>query len=72
MNANASYAQGLRDWFKVSGAIGPLDDERFIIDLYDWRIKNRPTEAASRYNPERDMLLKMLREKNDQQAKRPK
>jgi filamentous hemagglutinin len=72
MIANASYAQGLRDWFKVSGAIGPLDDERFIIDLYDWRIKSRPTEAATRYIPERDMLLKMLRESNEQKAKHPK
>jgi len=60
------------EWLKVSGAIGPLDDEMFINALYDWRIKSRPTEAASRYIPERDMLLKMLREKNEQQAKRPK
>jgi hypothetical protein len=36
----------------------------FINALYEWRIKSRPTEAASRYIPERDMLLKMLREKN--------
>jgi len=72
INANASYLQGIRDWLKVSGAIGPLDDEMFINALYDWRIKSRPTEAASRYIPERDMLLKMLREKNEQQAKRPK
>jgi hypothetical protein len=72
INANASYLEGIRDWLKVSGAIGPLDDEMFINALYDWRIKSRPTEAASRYIPERDMLLKMLREKNEQQAKRPK
>jgi hypothetical protein len=72
INANTGYIQGIRDWLKVSGAIGPLDDEMFINALYDWRIKSRPTEAASRYIPERDMLLKMLREKNEQQAKRPK
>jgi len=70
--ANANYAKGLREWSKVSGPIGPLDDEMFINALYEWRIKSRPTEAASRYIPERDMLLKMLREKNDQQAKSPK
>ena len=64
INANTSYAQTIRDWFKVSGAIGPLDDEMFINALYEWRIKSRPTEAESRYIPERDMLLKMLREKN--------
>ena len=69
MNANASYVQGIRDWLKVSGAIGPLDDEMFINALYDWRIKSRPTEAASRYIPERDMLLKMLSEKNAHKAK---
>ena len=68
INANTSYAQTIRDWFKVSGAIGPLDDEMFINALYDWRIKSRPTEAASRYIPERDMLLKMLKEKNAQKA----
>ena len=68
MNANASYVQGIRDWLKVSGAIGPLDDEMFINALYDWRIKSRPTEAASRYIPERDMLLKMLKEKNTPKA----
>ena len=72
INANANYAEGLRDWSKVSGPIGPLDDEMFINALYDWRIKSRPTEAASRYIPERDMLLKMLRDKNEQQAKHPK
>ena len=72
INANANYAEGLRDWSKVSGPIGPLDDEGFIIELYDWRIKSRPTEAASRYIPERDMLLKMLRESNEQKAKHPK
>jgi hypothetical protein len=70
--ANANFAEGLRDWSKVSGPIGPLDDEGFIIELYDWRIKSRPTEAASRYRPERDMLLKMLRESNEQKAKHPK
>ena len=70
--ANANYAKGLREWSKGSGPIGPLDDEMFINALYEWRIKSRPTEAASRYIPERDMLLKMLREKNDQQAKSPK
>ena len=64
IDANTSYAQTIRDWFKVSGAIGPLDDEMFINALYEWRIKSRPTEAESRYIPERDMLLKMLREKN--------
>lgn len=69
INANASYIQGIRDWLKVSGAIGPLDDEMFINALYDWRIKNRPTEAASRYIPERDMLLKMLKEKSAQKVK---
>ncbi len=68
INANASYVQGIRDWLKVSGAIGPLDDEMFINALYDWRIKSRPTEAASRYIPERDMLLKMLKEKNAKKA----
>jgi hypothetical protein len=68
INANASYAQGIRDWLKVAGAIGPLDDEGFINALYDWRIKSRPSEAASRYIPERDMLLKMLKEKNAQKA----
>ena len=72
IDTNASYLQGIRDWLKISGAIGPLDDEMFINALYDWRIKSRPTEAASRYIPERDMLLKMLREKNEQQAKHPK
>ena len=69
INANTSYAQSIRDWFKVSGAIGPLDDEMFINALYEWRIKSRPTEAASRYIPERDMLLKMLKEKNSQKLK---
>lgn len=68
INANASYAQGIRDWLKVAGAIGPLDDEGFINALYDWRIKSRPSEAASRYIPERDMLLKMLKEKNAQKV----
>ena len=72
INANASYVQGIRDWLKVSGSIGPLDDEMFINALYDWRIKSRPSEATSRYIPERDMLLKMLRESNEQKAKRPK
>ena len=69
INANASYIQGIRDWLKVSGAIGPLDDEMFINALYDWRIKNRPTEAASRYIPERDMLIKMLKERKAQKVK---
>ena len=70
INANASYVQGIRDWLKVSGSIGPLDDEMFINALYDWRIKSRPTEAASRYIPERDMLLKMLKEKNADKAQK--
>jgi len=70
INTNASYVQGIRDWLKVSGAIGPLDDEMFINALYDWRIKTRPTEAASRYIPERDMLLKMLKENNTVKAQK--
>jgi filamentous hemagglutinin len=70
INANNGYIQGIRDWLKVSGAIGPLDDEMFINALYDWRIKSRPTEAASRYIPERDMLLKMLKEKNANKAQK--
>ena len=70
INASNGYIQGIRDWLRVSGAIGPLDDEMFINALYDWRIKTRPTEAASRYIPERDMLLKMLKEKNANKAQK--
>ena len=39
------------------------DPEKAVIALYDWRIKVRPSEATSRYIPERDMLLKKLKEK---------
>ena len=65
VQANADLTQGLSEWMKEMGqtTFGTYDSqEQFIINLYQWRMDKRPSEAASRFIPERDMLLKMLKE----------
>lgn len=63
IQANNKASQIEQDWLIKNAKKGADNPEQFIRDVYDWRIRSNPSEAKSRYIPERDMLLKQLKDR---------
>ncbi|SMB29032.1 exported protein of unknown function [Sterolibacterium denitrificans] len=70
VTANDKLIQETKAWLVKNAKDSIEDGERFIHDIYEWRIKNNPGEAKTRYIPERDMLLQQLRDKQQQNNKK--
>ena len=67
VQANEAFIKNTQAVMKDAGFKANADPEQFIKDIYEWRIKHDPSEAKSRYIPERDMLLKQLKERLEQE-----
>lgn len=70
VTANDKLIQETKAWLVKNAKDSIEDGERFIHDIYEWRIKNNPGEAKTRYIPERDMLLQQLRDRQQQNNKK--
>ena len=67
VQANEAFIKTTQAAMQDAGFKASADPEEFIKDVYEWRIKSNPSEAKTRYIPERDMLLKQLKERLEQE-----
>ena len=67
VQANDTFIKNTQAAMQDAGFKASADPEEFIKDIYKWRIKSNPSEAKTRYIPERDMLLRQLKDRLEQE-----
>jgi hypothetical protein len=67
VQANDTFIKNTQAAMQDAGFKASADPEEFIKDIYKWRIKSNPSEAKTRYIPERDMLLQQLKDRLEQE-----
>jgi len=73
VQANDAFIKHTQAAMQDAGFKASADPEEFIKDIYAWRIKSNPSEAKTRYIPERDMLLQQLKDRLEKEkAGKPK